>query len=164
MTDLASNPLSTATAGSEDPRPAISTPENGKNLTPQFSFTDLREWIEQADKLGEIRRVNGASWQEDIGMAAEIVQHSETAPCIVFDEIPGCTKGFRVLTNFFGGKRKNMTLGFPSNLAKLELSEAFLNSYLKDLKAIPFEEVSDGPIFENILTGDEVDVTKFPVP
>ncbi len=164
MTDLMSNPLGAATAGAEDPRPAVSAAKAAENPAPQFSYTDLREWIGQAEKLGEIRRVSGASWQEDIGMAAEVVLHSETAPCIIFDEIPGCAKGFRVLTNFFGGKRKNMTLGFPSQLSKLELSEAFLNSYLKDLKTIPFEEVSDGPIFENILTGEDVDVTKFPVP
>src|SRR4029077_19770155 len=93
-----------------------------------------------------------------------IVQHSATAPCVIFDDVPGCPKGFRVLTNFFGGRRQNMTLGFPTDLSKLELSEAFLSTYLKDLKAIPFQEVSDGPIFENVLTGDAVDVTKFPVP
>ncbi len=32
------------------------------------------------------------------------------------------------------------------------------------MKTLPYQEVSDGPIFENILTGDDVDVTKFPVP
>ncbi len=46
-------------------------------------------------------------------MATELVQHDENAPCVIFDEVPGCQKGQRVLTNFFGGKRKNMTLGFP---------------------------------------------------
>jgi UbiD family decarboxylase len=164
MSDLMRNPVGAATAGAEDPRPATSTIQMAENVTPHFAYADLREWIAQAEKLGEIRKVSGASWQEDIGMAAEIVLHSETAPCVIFDDVPGCPRGFRVLTNFFGGKRKNMTLGFPANLTKLELSEAFLNSYLKDLHSIPFEEVSDGPIFENVLTGDDVDVTKFPVP
>jgi UbiD family decarboxylase len=164
MTDLMSNPLGAAAAGTEDPRPVVSRGKAVEDLAPNFAYADLREWIDQAEKLVEVRRVSGASWQEDIGMAAEIVLHSETAPCVIFDDIPGCPKGFRVLTNFFGGKRKNMTLGFPSHLTKLELSEAFLSSCLKDLKTMPFEEVSDGPIFENILTGDDVDVTKFPVP
>ena len=40
------------------------------------------------------------------------------------DEVPGIAKGFRVLTNFFGGKRKNMTLGFPTDMSKVELSES----------------------------------------
>ena len=37
-------------------------------------------------------------------------------------------------------------------------------AYLKDQKPIPHEIVDDGPIFENILTGDAIDVTKFPSP
>jgi len=130
----------------------------------EFLYEDLREWIEQAEKLGELRRVKGASWQEDIGMAAELVQHSDTAPCLLFDEVPGCRKGDRIVTNFFGGRRKNMTLGFPLDFSKLELSEAFLNTYLRELKTIPYEFVEDGPVLENILTGEDIDITKFPVP
>jgi UbiD family decarboxylase len=164
MKDVMNNLMGAASAGAEDPRPTVSAAETAQSLVPQFPYTDLREWISAVEKLGEIRRVSGASWQQDIGMAAEVVLHSETAPCIIFDDVPGCPKGFRVLTNFFGGKRKNMTLGFPFHLSKIDLSEAFLSSYLKDLKVIPFEEVADGPIFENILTGDDVDVTKFPAP
>ncbi|HEY3120655.1 MAG TPA: UbiD family decarboxylase, partial [Vicinamibacteria bacterium] len=131
---------------------------------PRFSYTDLREWLVQAEALGEVRVVNGASWQEEIGMAAELVLHSDTAPCVVFDDIPGVARGHRVLTNFFGGRRKNMTLGFPLNLNKLELSEAFLDAYLRELKTIPYREVSSGPVLENVLTGDQVDVTRFPAP
>ena len=44
---------------------------------------------------------------------------------MIFTDVPGSLKGSRVLVNFFGGKRKNMTLGFPSDLSKLELSEQF---------------------------------------
>src|SRR2546427_672821 len=136
--DAMANPIGTVTTGAEDPRPA--------------------------DKLGERRAISGASWQEEIGMAAELALHSDAAPCLVFDDVPGSPKGFRVLTNFFGGKRKNMTLGFPTHLNKLELSEAFLEHYLKDLKRVPYQEVETGPVFENVLVGDDVDVTKFPTP
>ncbi len=139
-------------------------PKEGAARRYHLPYTDLREWIAEAEKLREVRVVTGASWQEEIGMAAELVLHSDTAPCVIFDEVPGCPKGYRVLTNFFGGKRKNMTLGFPSHLTKLELSEAFLDAYLKELMTIPYEEVEDGPVFENILMGDDVDVTKFPTP
>ena len=159
MPDAMSSPMGSAAA----------TAANGSDQAdgsgkPHFAYHDLRTWIDQADKLGEVRVVKGASWQEDIGMAAEMVLHSDSAPCVIFDEIPGCPKGFRVLTNFFGGKRKNMTLGFPLELNKLQLSEAFLNAYLKDLKPIPFQEVADGPIFQNRISGADVDVTKFPTP
>ena len=130
----------------------------------EFEYEDLREWITQADKLGEIRIVKGAAWQDEIGMASELIMHDENAPCVIFDEVPGCAPGHRMLVNFFGGKRRNMTLGFPRHLNKLELSQACLDNYLGDLKPVPHVFVDKGPVFENIVTGDAIDVTKLPVP
>ena len=97
-------------------------------------------------------------------MAAEVVLHDENAPCVLFDDVPGTLTGSKVLVNFFGGKRQNMTLGFPLHLSKLELSEAFRAHYMADLKRIPPRYVNDGPVFENVITGDAVDVTIFPTP
>ena len=133
------------------------------NIEARIAYDDLREWLARAELLGEVRQVKGASWQEDIGLAAEAILRDENGPCVVFDEVPGCPKGFRVLLNMFAGVRRNMTLGFPDHLTKWELSDAFREAYLKDSKPIPHEIVDDGPIFENIVTGDAIDVTKFPV-
>jgi 3-polyprenyl-4-hydroxybenzoate decarboxylase len=90
-------------------------PEAGSaaDLQPKIAFTDLREWIAEAKKLGEVREVKGLSWQSDIGAATEVVMHEENAPCVIFEEIPGTLKGSKVLVNFFGGERQKMTLGFP---------------------------------------------------
>jgi len=128
-------------------------------------FDDLRQWIKEADKLGELRNVEGATWQEEIGMATELLQHDEKAPTVLFDMIPGVAAGYRVLVNFFGGKRMNMTLGFPTDLNKFELSRAFLDVYRNSLdNLIPHEIVTNGPIMENIITGEAIDVTNFPTP
>jgi UbiD family decarboxylase len=35
---------------------------------------------------------------------------------------------------------------------------------MQDLKPLPPRFVNDGPIFENVVEGDDVDVLKFPVP
>jgi len=138
---------------------------SGRNLQHKFTYEDLREWIEEADKLGEVRYVDGLSWEREIGMATELLQHSDPAPAVVFDNIPGYPKGFRVLTNFFGGKRQNMTIGFAQGLNRLELSEGFLEVYEnEDNQPVPHEIVDDGPIFENVITGDDVDITMFPTP
>ena len=99
-------------------------------LTPHVAYTDLREWIEEAKKLGEVRTAKGLSWQKDIGMASEVILHDESAPCVIFEDVPGTLPGSRVLVNFFGGKRQKMTLGFPTELSKLELSEAFRTHYM----------------------------------
>jgi len=49
-------------------------------------FDDLRGWIEEADRLGELKRANGYNWEEQIGWAAEILQHDDVAPVAVFDQ------------------------------------------------------------------------------
>jgi 4-hydroxy-3-polyprenylbenzoate decarboxylase len=134
------------------------------NAGARIAYDDLREWLSHADRLGEVRNVRGATWQEDIGLAAEAVLRAENGPCVLFDDVPGCPKGFRLLLNMFAGTRRNMTLGFPDHLTKWELSEAFREAYLKTPKIIPHEIVEDGPIFENILQGEDVDVEKFPSP
>lgn len=128
-------------------------------------YDDLREWIVEADKLGELVHASGYSWQEDIGMAAELLQHDAKSPVALFDDIPDYPKGFRVLTNFFGGRRQNMTLGLPTNLSKIELSEAFLTEFQEiSHKPLPYTVVEGGPVMENVIEGDAVDVTRFPTP
>src|SRR5262249_9135802 len=86
------------------------------------------------------------------------------SPCVVFDEVPGFPKGHRVLVNFFSGRRMNLTLGFPTELSKLELSDAFFQNNPNKVEPIPYELVESGPVFENVVEGDDVDVLKFPVP
>ena len=141
----------------------MSKPET--NLKVHVPYDDLRQWLAEADKLGEVRLANGYSWETEIGMAAEMLQHKDSAPVGVFDNIPGAPKGFRVMTNFFGAQRQNMTLGFPPPLDKVELSEAFLKHFQTIINnPIPHEVVETGPVMENIMEGDDVDVTKFPTP
>ncbi len=136
----------------------------GSNIEPRIAYDDLRQWMAEADRLGELRTVTGASWQEDIGLCAEAVLHADDGPAVLFDEVPGCAKGFRLLMNIFAGRRRNMTFGFPDELTKQELSTAYYDAYLRDPKIIPHEVVDDGPVFDNIVTGEDVDLTVFPTP
>src|SRR5882724_8007121 len=134
------------------------------NVAAHIAYDDLREWLVLAERLGEVRTVRGASWQEDIGLAAEAILRAENGPCVVFEDVPGCPKDFRVLLNMFAGTRRNMTLGFPDHLTKWELSDAYREAFLVHPNLIPHQIVDTGPILENVLTGNAVDVTKFPAP
>lgn len=129
----------------------------------QIAYNDLREWMEEAEKLGEFKVVEGATWEKDIGMATELLHHSEPSPAVIFDKIPGVEPGFRVIANVFGGKRMNMTFGLPAELTKVELSEAF-TALMKDLKPMPYRFVESGPVLENVLMGDDINICKFPTP
>ena len=130
----------------------------------EIRYDDLREWIAEAEALGEVRVKRGLNWREDIGMVTELVCHGDTPPCVIFEDIPDSLPGSRVLVNFFGGKRKNMTLGFPPEFSKLALSEAYRQHYTSSLELLAPKVVESGPIFDNIMTGDAIDVTRFPTP
>lgn len=136
------------------------------NADPRIPYHDLRQWLDEARRLGEVKEVQGLSYQKEIGQLAELSAHDENAPCFVFEDVPGTLKGSRLLVNFFAGKRKNMTLGFSTDLSKLELSEGFRVHHAARMqtKRIPPRYVEDGPVMQNVLTGDAVDVTKFPAP
>ena len=129
------------------------------------TYDSLRDFVQQIDALGELRTIKGASWEEEIGALTDVLQHDEKAPAVIFDEVPGYPKGFRVLVNAFGGKRQNVILGFPPDLSKVEVSDSFLGEY-REAKSqrVPYEVVETGPVFENIIEGDDVNVLKFPTP
>src|SRR5437588_515425 len=105
----------------------------GSNTAPHLAYHDLRKWLEEAQQLGEVKFVKGLSWQRDIGMVSELAAHTDNAPCFVFEDVPGTLPGSRLLINFFDGKRKNMTLGFPTDMSKVELSEGFRAHYAAEV-------------------------------
>ena len=40
-----------------------------------------------------MREVKGLTWQNEIGMASEVMLHDENAPCVIFDDVPGTLPG-----------------------------------------------------------------------
>lgn len=148
--------IASAAAHVSNGRPAL-----GHNL----EYRDLREWLAQVEGLGELRHIEGATAERDIGMACELLQHDESAPAALFEAIPGYDKSFRVLANFFGGRRRNTTFGFPTGLNKVQLSEALLGSLQRAFEnPLPYRVVKDGPVLRNVMSGDGVDVLAFPTP
>ncbi|HME42146.1 MAG TPA: UbiD family decarboxylase [Syntrophorhabdales bacterium] len=130
----------------------------------KVQYKDLRDWLKVVEDTGELKTVDGATWQEDIGMATELLNHTPQAPAALFDNIPGYPKGFRVLTNaLLSNNRLAITFGLRKGLSKFELSTE-LYKRTEGQKPLPPVYVESGPIMENVLEGDAVDVLKFPTP
>ena len=91
------------------------------NLSPRLPYEDLRGWLDEARKLGEVKEVSGLSWQQDIGLVAEMALRQDSAPCFVFEDVPGTIAGSRVLVNFFGGN--SALLHSPSRKERSLLSQ-----------------------------------------
>lgn len=128
-------------------------------------YRDLREWLSQVEEIGELRTVKGADWELEIGALTQVAyKQPGGGPLLVFDEVKGYSRGYRVITNAIGTPdRLALALGLPTGLKKAELSEAWHKKY-KQLKPIPPRVLPDGPIFENVRTGGDIDLFQFPTP
>jgi UbiD family decarboxylase len=135
-----------------------------KTARDDHSYGDLREWLARAEEIGELKHVHCAPLDPDMGQIAEMLHHTDDSPAVLADEFAGFPKGYRILLNANGNRRRlALTLGLPLEIGKLALMEAWEERIAK-LKPLPVEYVSDGPVLENVLEGDTVDVRKFPVP
>jgi UbiD family decarboxylase len=125
---------------------------------------DLRVWIDRMEAAGELQRVDGAERMEEIGGIVDIVQRKMGRPALLFDDIPGYPKGYRVLANILTSvKRIALTLGLPETANEIDLVK-YWRSYLKGAKTIAPLEVKTGPVMENVLSGKDVNILKFPTP
>ncbi|MGA9946748.1 MAG: UbiD family decarboxylase, partial [Xanthobacteraceae bacterium] len=138
------------------------------DIKPQIHYRDgLRGWIDQVQRIGELLHVNGAHWDTEMGSITQMLTESSnnTAPAILFDEVPGYPKGFRTLYGHFSTvKRVALTLGLPlEQKRKVDIVQRF-HARMQNMKSIPPRFVKDGPILQNVMEGNACDVLKFPVP
>ena len=112
------------------------------------AFRDLRDFMDRlVRELGEdqVKVVDGANWNLEISCITELMAEKE-GPALLFDNIVGYPKGFRVLTNFMGtAARCALALGISPKLSKVEMIRAWKDKS-KLLKLIPPKEVRSGSV------------------
>jgi len=130
------------------------------------SDRDLRAVLEQLAAHGELSTVAGeVHWDRELGAVTREMMRRD-GPALLFSNITGyqgpdarCT---RLATSLLGSRRRlSLCLGFDEEVSNEQLVshvQAKLNERL------PPVMVDDGPVHENVLTGDEIDLTAFPVP
>lgn len=125
---------------------------------------DLREWLDVVEKMGELKKVDGAHWDLEIGVITDLYQQKPGSPALLFDNIPGYPKGYRILANScMSMPRIAYSLEMSPDLDKLEMVKAWRKK-LGEMEYIPPREVEDGPVLENVITGDDVNCWDFPAP
>ncbi|HET9916209.1 MAG TPA: UbiD family decarboxylase, partial [Candidatus Binatia bacterium] len=127
-------------------------------------ITDLREFIEAARKLGEVKDIHGAHWELEIGALTELFAFKEPSPLVLFDQVPGYAPNFRIASNLINTpSRSSLTVGMPPDARPIELIAKW-KELLKGVKPVPPRVVTHGPILENVKSGADVDMTIFPTP
>ncbi|MBI2987934.1 MAG: UbiD family decarboxylase [Deltaproteobacteria bacterium] len=127
-------------------------------------FKDLREFIHNLRQMGELKVIEGASCDLEIGAVTEIAARGEKCPALLFDSIKGFPKGHRILTNALSNRvRERHVFGVAQDLSERDAVK-YWKERLKGCKPVAPKEVKAAPVKENILLGDEVDLGKIPWP
>jgi len=132
-----------------------------------MSYRDLRDWLAQVEEFGEVQHLNGADWNLEMGALCDIVcrESPGEVPTLLFDEIKDYPPGYRALFAILSSpKRLSLTLGLP---LEWEDMMAFVKAYRVKNKAMQLltpRQVTSGPVCENVVEGNDVDLLKFPAP
>jgi UbiD family decarboxylase len=131
------------------------------------AFGDLRGWMQALSAAGELHAVDAeVDWNIELGTVLRLAQGAGTGPALVFNNIKDYnTQGTRCRRVFGGGlasyRRVAMMFGLPPETHPRELVKIG-RTILAD--TIPPKIVKDGPVKENIVTGDDIDLYQFPTP
>ena len=129
---------------------------------------DLRTFIEKAEALGEIKTVKGLHWDKEVGTFTEMTYRAKpvNTPALLFDRIADYPEGYRCLYGMLASQRRfglATGLDIDANLTRMDLLKAYRKK-MSNRTTIPPCFVDTGPVMENVISGDDVDVLKFPVP
>jgi 4-hydroxy-3-polyprenylbenzoate decarboxylase len=134
---------------------------------PNARYTDLRDFLVRCDAAGELKHISGAHWDLEMCAISELYGATTTKfpPALLFDDVPGYPKGFRVLWGTTNSPaRLAEVYGFPQAGSAQTCTQAYRDRMKKSFSLIPPKTVGIGPVFENIDSDDKVDLFKFPVP
>ena len=125
---------------------------------------DLRAWIAQLRASGELQDITGAEREKEIGGIVDIYQRRIGNKAVLFDDVPGFTRGYRILANILTSIRRiNITLKIDPDASAIDLVHYWRRT-MKEARAIPPATVKTGPLLENVHTGKDIDIFKIPVP
>ena len=119
---------------------------------------DLRKTIEFAEEMGNVEFIEGADPELEIGAIYELSLEDAQPPVLLFRNIKGFPAGYRIVMNIRHSKV------FDTGAVGLEMVEQHRRNRRSKVEPIPPIAVDTGPVLENIMEGDAINVLAFPAP
>jgi len=130
-----------------------------------MTFRNLRDFLQDLSDHAELRVVNGADWNIEIGALAEQLVQRRDSPTVICDNIPGYPQGYRVLINALNTPRQMaVALNFSEEIrTKRQLLEVW-RKYYGHHQPVPPKWIRSAPVMEQVDREGQVDLYKFPTP
>jgi UbiD family decarboxylase len=131
-----------------------------------LSWRDLRGWIAQIEEHSELARIVAeVDPHEELGAVTLLATRQHKSPALLFEKLRGDTTNSRILINMLGASRERyaLTVGLDPSATTPEMIRAtrsIMNAPIPPIM-IPKDQA---PVNAVVLTGKDIDLTKFPVP
>ena len=111
-------------------------------------MADLRTWLDEVDKLGQLMDVKDAHWDLELSTLTEIInERSKIRPAIVFDKIKGYPDGYRVAVNLLSSlQRLALTMGMDPGISEFDFVQQWRRQ-VKSIQPIEPRQVKHAPLF-----------------
>lgn len=129
---------------------------------------DLRDWLDRVRRIGQLQEVLGADWNLELGVIAELNAKRRESKALLFDEIKGYRKGFRVVAGaLLNAPRLAIAFNMDPGLGDSGLVQAMRGrprQWEAEAAQYPPVEVDDPTLMQNVREGVAVNVLDFPSP
>jgi UbiD family decarboxylase len=136
----------------------VNKPMSNRETMVVEALGDLRKCLEFADDIGDVEYIDGADPELEIGALYEISLQEEKPPILLFRNIKGYPPNHRLAMNVRASKV------FDGGEVGLERVQVYRKHRRRKTDPIPPAVVTDGPVLENVLEGERIDVQAFPAP
>jgi 4-hydroxy-3-polyprenylbenzoate decarboxylase len=133
---------------------------------PATSWRDLREWLDVvAARQGVMTISQEVDPNEELSAITFMGSRDPISPVFVFDNLKDNGTDARVLTNLLGASRERyaLSLGLDPDLPVMELIRATRTVSSRRIPPIQVPP-EDAPVREFTIRGDDIDLTRLPVP
>lgn len=129
-----------------------------------MAYQDFRAWLTKLEAEGELIRIKAeVDWRGEIGAISRKALTNE-APATLFENIKDYRTG-RCTRVFQGGlatkERVALMMGLPKEAGRRQMVDLVKKSWRA---TCPPVITKSGPVKENILQGEEINLYEFPVP
>lgn len=125
---------------------------------------DLRTFLDALDEYGHLTRVSDVDPELELGGLSKLVRRSDLETSLLFEDIQGYEEGFRLVSNTLDDTvQVSLALGYDPTST---LRETVIAHKEREpvTEAGELRTVESGPVLENVLSGNDVDLTRFPAP
>jgi len=129
-----------------------------------MAFLSLSEWVDKLEAEGELKRITAkVDWDGELAAIVGRV-YAQRGPALLFENIKGYESTWcrKILTGGLSKRsRVALTMGMPKDTSQPELVKELRKRLREPIAPV---DVDTGPVKENIIKGNDVDLFQIPVP